>query len=163
MTTLKTKWYLDLALLVGFLVGMDPHTTGVALHEWLTLMAFITILIHLLLSWDWITQVTRRFLTLPGMRTRINYIVNWLMFINGILLMMSGLLISRSVLPTLGLEVRSGFIWRGLHDMSANLALLLLGVHTALHWDWVVNAFRKFVVQPVTYGLTRRSSQKGGV
>jgi len=36
-----------------------------------------------------------------------------------------------------------------LHDMSANIFLVLLGLHTALHWGWVVTTFNKYLVQPI--------------
>ena len=157
---IKTKWILDLAIFIGFLIAMDPHTTGIAVHEWLTLSALATIMIHLLLNWDWIAQVTRCFVGRVSTRSRINYILNWLLFIDGILIMLSGILISESVIPALGITLPAGFAWRRLHDMSANIALLLLGLHTALHWDWIVNAFKTFIAQPIGRLFVKRSGQK---
>ena len=157
---IKTKWILDLAIFIGFLIAMDPHSTGIAIHEWLTLSALATIMIHLLLNWDWIAQVTRRFFGRVSARSRLNYILNWLLFIDGILIMLSGILISESVIPALGITLPAGFAWRRLHDMSANIALLLLGLHTALHWDWIVNAFKTFIAQPIGRLFVKRSGQK---
>jgi cytochrome b subunit of formate dehydrogenase len=82
-------------------------------------------------------------------QTRINYILNWLLFIDGTLIMVSGIMISQVALPTLGITLASGFAWRGLHDTAANIGLVLLGLHTALHWAWVVNTFDKYLVWPV--------------
>jgi hypothetical protein len=152
----KTKWILDLAIFIGFLVAMDPRSTGIAIHEWFTLSALAAILLHLLLNWDWIAQVTRRLLKNASGRARINYILNWLLFIDGILIMLSGILISEAVIPALGLELPMNMIWRRLHDMSANIALLLLGLHTALHWSWIVNAFKNYIVQPIGRLFARR-------
>jgi hypothetical protein len=145
----KFKLWLDLAIFLGFLVAMEPRSSGLAVHEWLTLAAFLTILLHLLLSWDWIAQVTGRFLGSVSGRSRLNYVLNWLLFIDGILIMLSGLMISEHVVPALGLQLPINFAWRRLHDMSANLSLLILGLHTALHWGWIVNAFKNFVFQPI--------------
>lgn len=158
---IKTKWILDVAIFIGFLIAMDPRTTGIAVHEWFTLSALATILIHLLLNWDWIGQITSRFFGRVSVRSRINYILNWLLFIDGILLMMSGILISEMVVPALGLSLPTGFAWRELHDMSANIALILLGLHTALHWNWIVNAFKKFIAEPVARIFpSKRGEQK---
>ena len=157
---IKTKWILDLAIFIGFLIAMDPHSTGIALHEWFTLAALATVMIHLLLNWDWIAQVTSRFFGRVSTRSRINYILNWLLFIDGILIMLSGILISESVIPVLGITLSAGFAWRRLHDMSANIALLLLGLHTALHWDWIVNAFKTFIAQPIGRLFVKGNEQK---
>jgi hypothetical protein len=146
-------------IFIGFLIAMDPRSSGIAIHEWLTLAAFVTVMVHLLLSWDWIAQITKRFLGKVGTRARINYVLNWLLFIDGILLMLSGLMISERVIPALGLQLPINFAWRNLHDMSANLGLFLLGLHTALHWSWVVSTVKSFVVQPVGRLFSRRGQK----
>jgi hypothetical protein len=64
--------------------------------------------------------------------------------------MLSGFMISEAFMPSLGISLPQNFAWRSLHDMSANLFLLLLGTHTALHWGWIVDAFKRYVFQPVT-------------
>jgi hypothetical protein len=145
----KTKLWIDLAIFVAFLVTMDPHSSGIPIHEWLSIAMIAAIIVHLLLSWDWIVQITRRFLGKVTGVSRINYILNWLLFINGILIMVSGILISEAVVPALGLTLPKNFAWRSLHDMSANLALLLLGLHTALHWSWIVNTFKRYLIDPM--------------
>ena len=145
----KTKWILDVAIFIGFLIAMEPRSTGIAIHEWFTLSALGATLVHLLLNWEWLAQVTTRFLAKISGRSRLNYVLNWSLFIDGILLMLSGILISEHAIPALGLHLPEAFAWRRLHDMSANFGLLLLGLHTALHWSWIVNAFNAYIVQPI--------------
>lgn len=152
----KTKWILDLAIFIGFLVAMDPRSTGIAIHEWFTLAALVTTLIHLLLNWDWLAQTTRRFWANASSRARANYALNWLLFIDGILIMLSGILISEHVIPALGFHLPENFTWRRLHDMSANIALLLLGLHTALHWSWIVNVYKSYIAQPIARLFAKR-------
>lgn len=146
----KTKLWVDILIFIAFLIAMEPHSSGLAIHEWLTLAMLGTMIVHLLLSWDWIIETTRRFFGKLGLQNRINYILNWLLFIDGTLLMISGILISEVALPSLGIQLPTGFAWRRLHDMSANFALILLGLHTALHWNWIVNTFSRYIVQPIT-------------
>jgi hypothetical protein len=145
----KSKWWVDVLIFIGFLITMDPHTSGLAIHEWLSLSMIGAMVVHLLLNWDWIAEITRRFLGKLGGQNRINYILNWLLFIDGTLIMISGIMISEIALPLMGIQLPLGFAWRRLHDMSANIALLLLGIHTALHWNWIVSTFNKYLIQPV--------------
>jgi hypothetical protein len=148
-TTTRTKLILDILIFIGFLIAMEPRSSGIAVHEWLTLSALAAILVHLLLSWDWIAQVTGRLFAGTSARSRINYVLNWLLFIDGILIMLSGILISEHAIPALGLHLPMNFAWRRLHDMSANLFLFILSLHTALHWNWISNTFKAHVFQPI--------------
>ncbi len=159
-TQTRTKWWMDVLIFIAFLIAMEPHSSGLAIHEWLTLSLLAAMTIHLLLSWEWIMEISRRFLGKLGLQNRINYILNWLLFIDGTLLMVSGVMISQVAMPFLGIHLPLGFAWRRLHDMSANFALILLGIHTALHWSWVVNTFNKYIVRP-TANLFSVNGKKG--
>ncbi|MCA2001654.1 MAG: DUF4405 domain-containing protein [Chloroflexi bacterium] len=155
----KTKLWLDILIFIAFLITMDPHSSGLPVHEWLSLAMIGAMTVHLLLNWDWIAQISSRFFRSAGGQNRINYILNWLLFINGTLIMISGIMISEAALPALGVQLPAGFAWRRLHDMSANLGLLLLGIHTALHWGWIVTAFRRYLVQPVAGLFSTRKNE----
>ncbi len=148
-TSSRTKLWLDFALFIAFLVTMEPRSSGLAIHEWLSLSLIAVMIVHLLINWDWITEITGRFLRKLGMQNRINYLLNWLLFIDGTLIMVSGVMISKVALPALGIHLPLGFAWRRLHDMSANIGLLLLGVHTALHWGWIVKTVDRYLLRPV--------------
>ncbi len=145
----KSKLWVDILIFVAFLVTMDPRSSGLAIHEWLSLSMLAAMTVHLLLNWDWIIQITSRFFGKLGGLNRVNYILNWLLFIDGTLIMISGIMISESALPLLGIHLPQGFGWRRLHDMSANFFLIMLGVHTALHWNWIINSFNRYLIQPV--------------
>ena len=159
----KTKLWLDIIIFVAFLVTMDPRSSGIAIHEWLSLAMLAALTLHLLLSWDWITNISQRFLGKLGTQNRINYILNWLLFIDGTLLIVSGVMISEVAMPFLGIRLPEGFAWRRLHDMSANLGLLMLGLHTALHWSWIVNTFSRYLVKPVARLFTAKSKKDAAV
>jgi hypothetical protein len=159
----KIKLWVDVLIFITFLIAMDPHTSGLAIHEWLTLAMVAALIIHLLLSWDWITEITHRLLGKMGTQNRINYILNWLLFIDGTLIMISGIMISEVALPVLGIKLSPGFAWRRLHDMSANIGLVLLGLHTALHWNWIVTTFNKYLVQPIAKLLSARQKKDASI
>ena len=159
----KTKLWLDVLIFIAFLVTMDPHSSGLAVHEWLSFAMIGTMVVHLLLNWDWIVQISSRFLRSAGTQNRINYILNWLLFIDGTLIMISGIMISEVVLPLMGIQLSVGFAWRRLHDMSANIGLILLGIHTALHWSWIVATFNKYLVQPIMKSFSAKQKKDAAI
>ena len=58
----RIKLVIDVIIFIVFLITMDPHSSGITLHEWLATSALAALVVHLLLSWDWIVQITRRFI-----------------------------------------------------------------------------------------------------
>jgi len=143
------KFLIDLAIFAGFLLALDPRFTGIAVHEWLALAAAAAIVVHLLLNWSWIVQVTRRLFGKTAWRARLNYLLNWLLFIDGTLIMLTGLLISRVVLPTFGIQPAEDRFWRSLHNLTADWSIFILGAHVALHWDWIVGTFKRIFIAPL--------------
>ena len=148
----KINLAVDMGIFLGFLIAEAPHFSGVAIHEWLSIAFGAAIIAHLLLHWQWIVEVTRRFFSHIPFQSRLNYILNTLLFIDMTLVIYSGLMISRVALPALGLSVAEGGAWRGIHDITANIALVLVGLHVALHWSWIVNAVKRYVIQPLSFG-----------
>jgi hypothetical protein len=144
----KTNLYVDIAILAGFLVVFEPALTGVAVHEWLSLAFASAVMVHLLLHWEWVVQVTLKFFRKLFHSSRLNYVLNLALLVDFVLVLLSGLLISRSVLPTLGLQVASNPAWRFLHSSSADFSLLLLGLHLALHWKWILSSTKRYLFSP---------------
>lgn len=141
----RTKLLLDIGTFLAFLITMDPHFSGLAIHEWLSLALAGTIIVHLLLNWEWIVNVTKLLFVKATNGARVNYVLNWLLFIDGVLIVLSDIMISESAMPTLGIALPMNFAWRRLHDMSANIALLIMGLHLAMHWNWIVTTFKRML------------------
>jgi cytochrome b len=145
----KTNLIVDSAIFIAFLVAMAPHFSGMAVHEWLGIAFGAAIITHVLLHWQWLVEVTKRFFGKAQWSARINYILNALLFIDVTLIIFSGLMISEVALPFVGIELAQSGIWRGLHGTVANLFMVLVGLHIALHWQWIVNMFKRFVLTPL--------------
>ncbi len=143
LSTNKTKLVIDTAIFISFLLAMDPRSTGIPIHEWLSLGLAAAIVVHLLLSWNWILEVTRRFLSKVTNRSRLNYVLNVLLLVDGTIIMLSGILISKAILPALGISLPESFVWRRLHSLSADLSILITGLHVGLHWSWIVNCVKR--------------------
>lgn len=151
----KVNYLVDLSIFIAFLVALDPHSTGMTIHEWLGIAFGAAAVIHLLLHWKWLVATTRRFLGKLPRQSRVNYALNSLLFINMTLLIFSGLMISEIALPAVGLQLSAAFAWRTLHALTADWALLLLGLHVALHWKWILNTTKRYVLSPILSRLRR--------
>jgi cytochrome b len=73
--------YVDVILLVALLLLFSPRLTGLPVHEWLGMALAGVVALHLLLSWSWISASTRRFAIRTDWRARVNYLLNWLLFV----------------------------------------------------------------------------------
>jgi hypothetical protein len=144
----KLNFWIDIATFIGFMVAMEPRSTGVSIHEWFTVAAVGTLIVHFVLHWDWFIRLTSRFLVKLFHSSRLNYLLAIAIFIGFTSIMVSGLMISEHVVPTLGLQPAGRFAWRRIHDLAANLTFLLVAVHVALRWEWVTAAFVRLVVAP---------------
>ena len=151
----KVNYLVDLGIFLVFLLAMDPRSTGLAIHEWLSIALGAAVVAHLLLHWSWIVATTRRIWTGGTRQARLNYVVNVILFAAMTTLIASGLFISRSAMPALGIEVPLGGAWRGLHGLSADLILVGIGLHIALHWRWIVSTTKRYVLAPVMARMPR--------
>ncbi len=144
----KTNLLLDIAVFIAFLFAMDPRTTGIAIHEWLSIAFGAAMIVHLLLHWKWIVTVTQRFFRKIATKARLNYVLNVLFFIDMTLVIFTGIMISEAALPALGIRLQENFTWRFLHSFTADFSVVILGLHTALHWKWIVDSFKRYLIQP---------------
>jgi len=143
------KLILDVLVFIGFLLSLDPRLTGIAIHEWITIAGTAAIILHLLLNWNWIVGLTKKFFRKTVVKARLNYLVNWLFFIDGIVVMLSGILISEVILPLFGIQPVGGHTWKNIHSVSADISVFILALHTALNWDWIVTVVKRYILQPL--------------
>lgn len=147
--SLKTNFWIDFVAFIGFLIAFEPHVTGVPLHEWLTISGVGTLVIHLLIHWDWVIRLTQRFFKNLFHISRLNYVIAVVIFLGFISIMTSGLMISESFMPFFGLSQDTGRGWYAIHDLASKLTMLVVALHFALHWDWVKRAFMQVFIEPL--------------
>ena len=142
----QVKFYSDIILFVAFIFINIPQTTGIPFHEWFSIFFIAPMMLHILLDWKWIVNVTKRiFKKLPG-EVRFNHLWDTLIYVMMVLAFFTGFVISESALPTLGIHVKIDSFWSAMHDIVANLLMVFIGVHLAMHWGWIVNAVRRGVL-----------------
>jgi hypothetical protein len=155
----KTNLVLDLTIFTAFLAVSNPRFTGSTIHEWLSVSFAAAIITHLLFHWKWIANLTTEFFKKLIHSSRLNYVVDMLFFIAMTAAFFSGLMISKSVLATLGLQLNTlGGSWKMIHKFAADTSLIMLGIHFGLHWKWVITNVGRYIVSPVRNLFQRRSA-----
>ena len=148
MTRIRFLLWLDALLLAAFVVLQAPRASGLPGHEWGGVVFGAVILVHLLLNWRWIANTVRRSTFRPvrdagAMRARVNVTLNALLFVMMIVTIFSGIVVSEVVLPSLGLAGSRLAAWRQVHNTFARFVVVVVGLHIALNWDWIVGALGK--------------------
>lgn len=153
--TLRNFW-IDIALLIAFVVDMNIRFTSLSVHEWLGVALGIVLIYHLLLHWDWVQTITKRIVSkLPAVE-RVRYLLDLILFVDMIVVIATGIWISEVVLRQLGLQATPSFFWRRLHSITADLSVWIVAMHIGLSWTWIVNAFKRYIWQPITRPFQRR-------
>ena len=88
----------------------------------------------------------RFFKRIPG-EARFNYGLDWLLFFLFVVATFTGVVISEAALPAMGIEMVIDPFWLTVHDISANLLMVVIGIHLAMHWRWIVTNFKKYVLR----------------
>ena len=147
MSSTQVRVWIDLAFFIGMVLVLAPQATGIPVHEWASFLIIIPFFLHLILDWKWIVSTTTRlFKRVPG-EVRFNYVLDWLLFFLFVVATFTGVVISEAALPALGIHIVIDPFWSALHDISANLLMVIIGIHLAMHWRWIVTNFKKYVLR----------------
>ena len=145
----KTNLFVDILIFVLFLIAYEQRATGTAIHEWLGVVLGLVFLLHIILHWKWITACTRQFLTRLKAESRINYILDIFIYIGFTTIIFTGIMISESFLPTFGIRTFRSHYWQEIHSMAVDITLFFVAIHFAMHWKWIVNNFKRFIIDPI--------------
>ncbi|WP_025616551.1 DUF4405 domain-containing protein [Cellulophaga baltica] len=141
--TNKTRVILDLFFFILMIAVLIPQSTGIAIHEWLSFLILIPFFLHLMINWNWIAINTKKLFKKQLRKTKFDYFFNWILYIDMLLVTVSGIVISESALPAIGITFNINPFWTIIHNASATLFIVLLGIHLALHWKWIVTTLQK--------------------
>jgi len=137
------KFFLSLTATIVMLLLMDPRSFySLVFHEWAGLIIGIFFILHKILNWGWIKRVTLLFFGSTTWRARMNYLLDIILLAGLVLMILSGIAISRTIdFSWLNLGGSPRF-WRVIHTSSSLITLVLFGIHLGLHWAWVQRIFK---------------------
>ncbi len=124
MKAAKTMLVADAVLAVLFIACELPGVTGVPAHEWLGIVLAVALLAH---------AGKRVITTAKNARNAARLVVDVVMLATLAVCVVSGLMISGSVLPFFGCYATGYYFWSPLHAATATLLLAVLLVHAALN------------------------------
>lgn len=134
MKNQKSNWFLDVVILLGFLVSFFLNLTGLAVHQWLGVAVFLGILFHLVNHWDWVKRVFSRFFGKTSGRARVYALIDGLLLYGFVMIIETGLVIS----TWFNLNLTNYEVWLDIHIYSSIATLLLAVLKVGLHWRWIV-------------------------
>lgn len=134
------KFVLDIVLTVVFAYFFVPAATGLVFHEWGSVIIGLVGILHLIFNWKWVTCVSKKALSegITG-KARFCYVLNWTLFIDMLVILISGLFISKVVLPYF--RYFPTVNWLPIHIVSSFVGLVIIGMHLGLHWNWIKQRF----------------------
>ncbi len=141
---LDTVLFLMLALL------FQPRVGGLTLHEWLGFAVIPPIVVHVLCEWRWIVATAARLRERGAWRRRIDFFLIVLLFVAFTVTAFSGAMTSFVALPALGVAAGNFENWRRLHNTWQIYLLVLMAMHLAINWNWVLGAVRRHVLRRPT-------------
>lgn len=142
----QIRVWIDLLFFIGMLLVLAPQATGIPVHEWASFLIIVPFFLHLILDWKWIVNITKRLFKRVKGETRFNYVLDWLLFVLFVMATFTGVVISEAALPTLGIPIAIDQFWSSMHDLSANLLMVVIGIHLAMHWKWIVTNVKKYLL-----------------
>lgn len=140
----QVNWWIALVLFSGFLISFYLDLTGPELHQWLGVGLGALAAYHLLVHWNWVEAVTRRFFGHTSREARVFYAVDACVMLGFLSILVSGLIIS----SWLSLPLADYATWRDVHVIASIATMLLVVLKIGVHWKWIVNTARRSVFGP---------------
>ncbi|NIJ45233.1 cytochrome b561 [Wenyingzhuangia heitensis] len=140
--TSKVRIYTDIFFFALMILVLVPQTTGIPIHEWFSFLILLPFFLHIIINWSWIVTNSSKLLKKQH-KSRFDYILNWILYLFMIVVTVSGIVISEAALPFFGIYFEPDPFWSKIHNLSATLLMVVLGVHICLHWKWILGAIKK--------------------
>lgn len=138
-----TKLIIDVAMTVIFLVLMAYRVIGNnTVHELLGVSLFVLFILHHILN---LKSYKTMFREKGSLTHASNIAVNLLLFILMIGIMISSVMVSRTVFRFL--DIGGDLFARKLHVFTTNWSFILIAIHLGFHWNMVIGMMRKLATK----------------
>ena len=132
------KLSIDFFMAVLMLAAMAYHLTGNTIHELLGVSLLALFIVHNILNRRWYQTVLKR---KHNARRILNTAVNLLLVVMMLILMVSSVLISRTLFAFI--PVDGGLIARQIHILATYWGFILISIHIGMHWRMIIGMVRK--------------------
>lgn len=153
---MKTKYKIqviqDIVMLLVLLSLMGFHLWGEKIHEWLGVVFFFIVLLHNILNTHWFKKLFQgEYSALRLIQVSTNFLLMLILFSA----IISGVMLSRHVLPDLTIHNTSDLV-RKIHMTSVHWMQIIIALHLGLHWKMLSNFFCKiWNISPVSLFVTK--------
>lgn len=127
------KVIFDIVLLALYLVAANPALTGVPFHEYLGAGIFVLMVAHVVASGE----------GLGGRGRWTQRVLNGALLVALAFCVVSGAMVSGTLLPSLGFYATGYYFWGPLHALSAKVLLAALLVHIVLRTPAAASVLRR--------------------
>lgn len=135
---LKIKISIDIIMTIFMLLEMAYQLTGNLFHEIAGVTLFGLFFVHNILNIKWYKSFNKG---KYNFRRIISAVINLLLLTVMIILMITGIMISRDVFAFLGLN--GGLTVQQLHSCAAAWGLVFMSIHVGIHWQMLINMIVK--------------------
>ena len=152
---------IDAFLLVSFILLNNMRSTGKSLHEILGVAIGISILVHLVLHWKMIIGYFKKIFKKPEFMPILRLVVNIALCASLFAIIITGLLMSHTLLPSLGIQVgRAGREIEMLHKQITQYTIDILGLHLFLQWKWYAAVIKRLIINPIASLFAKKQSKE---
>ena len=134
---------LDTAMLLLVVVLECINFTGLQWHQWLGFAFCPVVLLHVVSQWQWFITQFQRVLTPGAWRVRVNAGLNLLLLVMMAAVLFSGVFVSSQATALVGEGFGRVRIWSEVHGWLNVALVVLVGLHLALNWDWIIASMRR--------------------
>ena len=139
---------LDVAMIVVISTLYSKNIISLAYHEIVGLALCLLFLVHIVFNRKWISAVSHDWTNMNA-RTKMNAVIDILLLVSWVMVMVTGVLISKKIF-----HFEFSGIWIRLHFFTGAVALILTGIHLALHRNFFAGIFRKKFFAVIMIALT---------
>lgn len=140
------KVSLDVSMTLLLLLMYKKMAINMEFHEIGGLIVFGLFIVHMLINRKWITGVSKRLFdkTLPA-KTRLGYILDFLLLICMTFIIVSGITMSKTIFPGM---FNGGMFMKMGHYFASAVVIIIVGIHIGLHWSFIKGVFGKIIKLP---------------
>lgn len=140
----KFKFLLDTIMLLIIVLILNISATGVLIHEILGISIWLLFMTHLFVNRKWIKAISKSFLS-NKLENKIKYIyvIDVLLFIDFMLITVSGVGISQKLFTFL--NVSNIYLFTNLHILATYFAGALIATHLVMHFAFIKAQITSFL------------------